>query len=52
MTNKLDLLIINGRIIDGAGNPYYEADIAVVIILVHLIAQLVGTDPDEQPGEA
>ena len=29
MTNDLDLLIKNGRIIDGTGNPYYEADIGV-----------------------
>ncbi len=30
MTNKLDLLIINGRILDGTGNPGYEADIGIV----------------------
>jgi N-acyl-D-amino-acid deacylase len=30
MTIKLDLLIKNGRIIDGTGNPYYYADIGIV----------------------
>jgi N-acyl-D-amino-acid deacylase len=30
MTNQLDLLITNGRIIDGTGNPGYEADIGIV----------------------
>jgi N-acyl-D-amino-acid deacylase len=30
MTNDLDLIIKNGRIIDGAGNPYYYADIGIV----------------------
>jgi N-acyl-D-amino-acid deacylase len=30
MTNKLDLLITNGRILDGTGNPGYDADIGIV----------------------
>jgi len=30
MTNDLDLIIKNGRIIDGTGNPYYYADIGIV----------------------
>ena len=30
MTNQLDLLITNGRIIDGTGNPAYEADVGIV----------------------
>ena len=30
MTNELDLLITNGRILDGTGNPGYEADIGIV----------------------
>jgi len=30
MTHKLDLLITNGRILDGTGNPGYEADIGIV----------------------
>jgi N-acyl-D-amino-acid deacylase len=30
MTNQLDLLITNGRILDGTGNPGYEADIGIV----------------------
>jgi len=29
MTHKLDLLITNGRILDGTGNPAYEADIGI-----------------------
>ena len=29
MTHKLDLLITNGRILDGTGNPGYEADIVI-----------------------
>jgi N-acyl-D-amino-acid deacylase len=29
MTNQLDLLITNGRILDGTGNPGYEADIGI-----------------------
>ena len=30
MTTKLDLLISNGRILDGTGNPEYEADIGII----------------------
>lgn len=30
MTHKLDLLITNGRILDGTGNPEYEADIGII----------------------
>ncbi len=30
MTNKLDLLITNGRILDGTGKPGYDADIGIV----------------------
>lgn len=30
MDEKLDLLITNGRILDGTGNPAYEADIGVI----------------------
>jgi N-acyl-D-amino-acid deacylase len=30
MTSKFDLIIKNGRIIDGTGNPWYNADIGVV----------------------
>ena len=30
MTQKLDLLITNGRILDGTGNPGYDADIGIV----------------------
>jgi N-acyl-D-amino-acid deacylase len=29
MTHEFDLLIRNGRIVDGAGNPYYTADIGI-----------------------
>jgi N-acyl-D-amino-acid deacylase len=29
MTSKLDILIRNGRIIDGTGNPYYRADVGI-----------------------
>ncbi len=29
MTSKLDILITNGRILDGSGNPAYEADIVI-----------------------
>lgn len=30
MTQKFDLLIRNGNLIDGTGNPYYKADIGII----------------------
>ena len=30
MTERYDLIIRNGRIIDGTGNPYFTADIGIV----------------------
>jgi len=30
LTNKLDLVITNGRTLDGTGNPSYETDIGIV----------------------
>ena len=32
MTNQLDLLITNGRILDGTGNPGYVADIGISLV--------------------
>jgi len=57
MTDKLDLLITNGRILDGTGNPGYEADIGIVGAEIarmgreiSLIARLIGSDND-QPAD-
>jgi N-acyl-D-amino-acid deacylase len=28
--NSYDIIISNGRVVDGSGNPWYEADIAII----------------------
>ncbi|CAB1056807.1 N-acyl-D-amino-acid deacylase (EC [Olavius sp. associated proteobacterium Delta 1] len=42
MTIKLDLLIKNGRIIDGTGNPYFFSDIGIVDGKIACLAQGLG----------
>ncbi|MCJ7731895.1 amidohydrolase family protein, partial [Candidatus Bathyarchaeota archaeon] len=41
---ELDILIRNGRIIDGAGNPWYRADIGVKDSKIHAIGKLGKAD--------
>lgn len=47
MSPILDVLIINGRIIDGTGNPWFEADIGISNGKIHEIGKLKGSKADE-----
>jgi N-acyl-D-amino-acid deacylase len=40
---KYDLAILNGRVVDGAGNPWYKADIGVVAGRIKSIGRLDGS---------
>ena len=42
MTHKLDLLITNGRILDGTGNPAYDADIGIIGGQIAVMARDLG----------
>ena len=42
MTAKLDLLITNGRVLDGSGNPAYDADIGIIDGEIAVMARDLG----------
>ena len=42
-----DLLIVNGRVIDGTGSPWYRADVAVVDDVIVAIGRLAGREAAE-----
>lgn len=44
---KLDLIVRNGRIIDGAGNPWYYGDVGVKDGMIVAVASLKGTAESE-----
>ena len=47
MTHKLDLLITNGRILDGTGKPGYEADIGIISGAIAVMGRNINkTDAD------
>jgi N-acyl-D-aspartate/D-glutamate deacylase len=52
MTNKLDLLITNGRILDGTGNPGYEADIGIVGAEIAFMGRGIGKSHAERVIDA
>ena len=43
-----DLLIENGRIIDGAGNPWFRADVGVVDDRIEAVGKLGGAEADRR----
>ena len=45
---KYDLLIENGRIIDGAGNPWFKADVGVVGSCIEALGRLCGADAERR----
>jgi N-acyl-D-amino-acid deacylase len=48
MTRKADLVIRNGRVIDGTGNPWYRADVAVADGRIIKIERPVAVIADEE----
>jgi len=48
---KYDLAILNGRIIDGAGNPWYKADVGIAGGKIRSIGRLDGSAKKKIDGE-
>ena len=48
MINDFDLIIKDGHIIDGTGNPYYRGDIGISDGKIKLIAQDIPVDAAKQ----
>lgn len=48
---KYDLAILNGRIVDGAGNPWYRADIGVAAGRIVSIGRLEGSSKKKMDAE-
>ena len=47
---QYDFLIKNGRILDGTGNPWYKADIAIKNDRIVAIGSLEGTNLERRGG--
>jgi len=45
---KYDILIEDGRVIDGTGNPWFKADVAVVGDRIEAIGRLGGADAERR----
>jgi len=45
---KYDILIENGRVIDGAGNPWFRADVGVVGDRIEAVGRLGGADAERR----